>query len=383
MKWKNGKRKLGDLVPWEHNPRQVTEKQAKHLQDSLSKFGLVYPPLISPDNEIYDGHQREKVMGLMDEYTAETVIDVRISGRSLTADERRELVIRLHENVGEWDFGELANLYDTDELEEWGFEDMDAVDWGQDDMEEDPGAEIDKADELREKWKVESGQLWHLGNHRVICGDCTDEAVVERLMGGERAGTVICDPPFAVRNDDWDTFENDKAFVDFTASWMSNCNVDVLIAFMADKNVPLLREAADNTDWEYRRALIWRKPAGSQFAGASLDGYWYDFEIIQVFGKPEFKPSKQTRMAVFEHRTITGQEHGAEKPVELLEDVLWGYSQQSEIMLDMFSGVGTGFIACERLNRKCYGIEIEPKYIAVTLERWSEMTGEQPELIDG
>ena len=121
LTWTNETRKLSELIPWEINPRQLTEKQAGHLRASLTRFHFAQPFLISPDNAIYDGHQRLALMETMPEYGKDYVADVRVSSRPLTHDERRELVIRLHENTGEWDFEELANIYDVEELGDWGF----------------------------------------------------------------------------------------------------------------------------------------------------------------------------------------------------------------------------------------------------------------------
>ena len=120
--WTNETRKLSDLIPWDVNPRQLTEKQAEHLQKSLRKFGLAQPFLISPDDDIYDGHQRTKLMDIMKEWGHDADIDCRMSSRLLTDDERRELVVRLHENTGEWDFDTLANVYEVEELGDWGME---------------------------------------------------------------------------------------------------------------------------------------------------------------------------------------------------------------------------------------------------------------------
>ena len=118
--WTNETRKLSDLIPWDVNPRQLTEKQAEHLQKSLRKFGLAQPFLISPDDDIYDGHQRTKLMDIMKEWGHDALIDCRMSNRLLTDDERRELVVRMHENTGEWDYDTLANLYEVEELGDWG-----------------------------------------------------------------------------------------------------------------------------------------------------------------------------------------------------------------------------------------------------------------------
>jgi len=111
---------------------------------------------------------------------------------------------------------------------------------------------------------------------------------------------------------------------------------------------PLLAKAAELENLPYRRALIWRKPPGSQYAGGAKDGFWYDFEIIQVYGDMSFDPPKNPRFAVLEYRTITGQEHGCEKPPELLADIIGGYSEIGGIVLDLFLGSGTTIVAAEQ-----------------------------------
>lgn len=121
MNWTSEQRKLSELKAWDHNPRHLTPRQEEKLTESIRRFGQVIPYSIGPDNQIYDGHQRKHVMKMMEEYGQDCIVDVRVSERELTDDERRELVIRLHENTGDWNFDELANLYDFEELGDWGF----------------------------------------------------------------------------------------------------------------------------------------------------------------------------------------------------------------------------------------------------------------------
>jgi hypothetical protein len=120
--WTNDTRRLQDLVPWEHNPKRMTKKQADGLRLSIERFGFAVPFLVSPDGDIYDGHQRQALMGAIKQYGPNAVVDVRVSSRPLTDDERRELVVRLKQNQAGWDFDMLPNLYDKEELLEWGFE---------------------------------------------------------------------------------------------------------------------------------------------------------------------------------------------------------------------------------------------------------------------
>lgn len=121
--WSNDTRRLSDLVPWEHNPKRMTKKQAEGLRLSIERFGFAVPFLVSPDGDIYDGHQRQALMGAIKEHGPNAVVDVRVSSRPLTDDERRELVVRLKQNQAGWDFDMLPNLYEREELLEWGFDD--------------------------------------------------------------------------------------------------------------------------------------------------------------------------------------------------------------------------------------------------------------------
>ena len=118
--WKNVTVKLGDLQPWEHNPRQLSQAQGERLAMSLDEFGQVETIAIGPDLEVYNGHQRLAI--LLQQHGPQYEVDARQSSRPLTHDERRKLTVYLHEGAtGDWDFDLLGNLYDVDELVDWGF----------------------------------------------------------------------------------------------------------------------------------------------------------------------------------------------------------------------------------------------------------------------
>lgn len=122
LSWTTEKRRLGDLVKWEDNPRQLTKEQAERLQTSISEFGYSQLYEIEPDNTIIDGHQRDEVMLRMSEFGADTKIEVRVSSRKLTLEERKKYIALKHRGaMGEWNSDLMLNLYDPDELLEWGF----------------------------------------------------------------------------------------------------------------------------------------------------------------------------------------------------------------------------------------------------------------------
>ena len=147
--WTNDKRKLGDLVPWEHNPREINTKEARRLGDSLVEFGQIQTIAIGPDDEVYDGHQRKAVWSLLPAYGPEHLVDVRVSSRALTEQERQKLVVYLHRGTaGTWDWDELANSFEVGDLLEWGFEESELqLDWGTPDFQpvgEDEQARLDQ-----------------------------------------------------------------------------------------------------------------------------------------------------------------------------------------------------------------------------------------------
>jgi DNA modification methylase len=399
--------------PYHKNPRQISRKRHRRLDDTLTRFGDLSGIVHNLEtDEIIGGNQR---VAVFDNGTVEMVEEFDeadeqgtvglgfviwkgkpYSYRQVRWDEAtaREANIAANLGGGDWDFDILANQWDAAELTNWGFDEDLLKDWqrnsfalgdllGSENGGEPPPetpSQIDKAEELRQRWGVELGQMWALGQHRIVCGDCTDKAVVERVMGGEKADCTATDPPFNVREDTWDKFDD---FLLFTRQWLSLANKFsiTIAAFFADKNLPLLPKAAELENIPFRRSLIWVKPPGSQFAGGQKDGFWYDFELIQVYGGLVDIESG-TKFSVFDYRTITGQEHGAEKPSSLYSDIWQNYSNESGIIFEPFNGTGSNLIACENLSRRCRAIEIDPGYVAVSIQRWADHTQGKPELLE-
>lgn len=154
--------RLDELTDYYKNPRSLSEKEFKQLKTSLDKFGMIDKPIVNADsaNTIIGGHQRKHVL----EASGVTAIECWIPDRELSEREVEELNIRLNKNTGSWDFDTLANEFELDDLLEWGFDktELDLGLWA-DDAPEDVEPQIDKAEELRIKWGVETGQLWGLG----------------------------------------------------------------------------------------------------------------------------------------------------------------------------------------------------------------------------
>ena len=395
--WHNEKRAIRELIPYEANPRQITDKQAKDLKASLAKFGIADPIIINTDNMIIGGHQRKKILETLLGYDPDFQIDVRVPDRELSIDEARELNVRLNKNVAEWDFDTLANSFELDDLLDWGFDkgELDLDLWAED-APEDVEPQIDKAEELRVKWGVETGQLWQLGEHRLICGDCTDKAVVERLLGDDKVSMLLNDPPYGMRLDaDFSSMVNDIGLFqskkltrgtkylnvigddkDFDASLIMELfsNVKEQIWFGADYYSQTLGDTMHEGAW-----LVWDKrldESADKMYGSCFELLW-----SKQKHKRDILRHKWAGIFGLVNEPTRGRKHPNQKPVALYEDLLTRYSDNGSVIVDCYSGSGTTIIACERLGRKCRAVEISPAYVAVAIQRWVDVTGGEPVML--
>lgn len=202
----------------------------------------------------------------------------------------------------------------------------------------------------------------------IFHGDCRD------VLPSLNADLVLTDPPFMVRRDNWDTFASAEAFQVFTTEWLrrSNNGSHHLISFFTAEFLPILRASAIAAEWPYRRTLIWSKPAGSQFGGARRDGFWFDFELITVFGDTAVKGSGGTQLSVLSYRTEVDGVHPCKKPQALMCRLVEAYSALGEIVIDPFMGSGTTLRAAKDLGRKAIGIEIDERYCEAAAKRMSQ-----------
>jgi len=384
LTWHTEKRRLGDLIEWDKNPRQLKEHDAEHLKKSLDNFGVADPLIINTDNRIIGGHMRRRIM-LQSGYKPDDLVDVRVPERELTEREAEELAIRLNKNTGDWDFDALANNFELDDLLDWGFDKQELdLDLWAGEPPEDVEPQIDKAEELREKWGVELGQLWKLGEHRLICGDCTDKAVVDRVMGGEFADICLTDPPYGLGDkkasgkNDYDQHEDTKEnLIKLADNWLP-------IAVQVSK-VVVFSPGVTNA-WIYPEAdwiMCWF------YGGGQLRSSW-GFNCWQPFlcyGKdPSLASGHGGRPDAIDMNTPANAgdiDHPCPKPTKLWEWFIERLSfNAGDIFYDPFLGSGTTLIACERLGRKCRAIEISPAYCAVAIQRWVDVTGGTPELVE-
>lgn len=415
LSWTNERRKLSDLKPWPRNPRQIKNDQAERLMDSFNSFGQVETIAIGPDGEIYNGHQRLNVLNSKN--GADYEVDVRVASRPLSEKEREKLTVYLHKDAaGEWDFDTLANEFEFKELIEWGFDEKELIglDFG-DEPPEDPGAQVDRAEELREKWQVETGQLWRIpsktgdGEHRIICGDCTDKSVVERVMGGEKGAIAFTSPPYNAgvsaqlsgntSIDDnlyRDEYDDDKTQTDYLVllQGFTDCAIDVCKNVFV--NIQILagnKRAFVDYLALYRDRLadvaIWDKGHAAPAAAQRVMNSRFEFIFIfgesnanRAIGTNEFRGTVDNVYSGNPQRKNEFSEvHAATFPIDFPEYFIDKFTNNSDIVYEPFCGTGTTIIACERLGRLGRGIEISPAYVAVSLQRLADM-GLEPVILE-
>lgn len=274
----------------------------------------------------------------------------------------------------------------------------------------DAAPQVSRADELQAAWRVAPGQLWRLGEHRLICGDCTDPATVVRVMGGEKASIVFTDPPYGVsigaknrmlnsflpsgRNstdieDDSVTPEELKerlrpAFVNVRNMVMADDCTVFLTAPQGGELGMMMMMMMKEAGLPIRHVLIWKKNAPT-FSMGRLD-YDYQHEpILLTWGKRHKRPmGGKHKTSVWEiDKPRASPEHPTMKPAELYENAYLNNSDKGDVAYEPYCGSGTAIIACQNLGRKCRAVELSPGYCAVILQRFVDAFGIQPELING
>jgi DNA modification methylase len=395
--------KTADLVPYARNAKKHDEAQVAKLAGSIREFGFNNPVLIDADNGIIAGHGR--VMAAQ-KLSLASVPCLRLSHLSET--QKRAYILadnRLAELGGGWDAEmlklELADLGDLDV-------DLDGIGFGADDLQDlelseepetsdvDAEPQVDKAEELRAKWGVEPGQLWELGDHRLLCGDSTKKEDVERMMGEDRPLLMVTDPPYGVEYDaDWRNkatradgtpigasavgkVENDSR-ADWREAWQL-FNGDVAYVWHAGLFAPTVAESLAACGFELRSQIVWAK---SNFAIGRGDYHWKHepcWYSVRKGKKGHTKGDRsQTTLWEIEKPQKSETGHSTQKPVECMARPIRNHD--SEFVYEPFSGSGTTIIACEQLGRKCRAIEISPGYVAVALQRWADATGKTPKLV--
>ena len=390
------------------NPRR-NEAAVPHVAASLARFGWRQPIVARPSGEIVAGHTRllaARSLGM------ERVPVVRFEGTDLDATAYAIADNRTHE-FAEWDEPALAKLLEglraEDALEGVGFstEEIDdllaelAHDASKADL-EDAGAE-----EPPETPVTQLGDLWLLGDHRILCGDSTSEDDLARLMDGKRASLLATDPPYLVdykggnhpqswanrpetRDKHWDDYVDPTQGLAFFQTLLerslAHCIERVPVyQWHAHRRQALVEEAWKAAGLLVHQQLIWVKARSV----LTRSHYMWQHEPC-FYGWPEGKmPEKAARPApnlttVWEIDQVGQQDgiHPTQKPLRIFEIPIEQHTKPGAIVLEPFSGSGTQIIGAERLGRKCFAMELSPAFVDVAVRRWEKTTGREA-VLDG
>lgn len=394
-------RKVNELIPYINNSRTHSEEQVNQIVASINEFGFTNPLLIDEKDNIIAGHGR---LLASKKLKMEEVPCIVLSG--LTEAQKKAYIIadnKMALNAG-WDEEllkiELENLKELDfDLELTGF-DVDELDDIFQTEEEQEVIEDDFDIEPPEEPKSKLGDIYQLGNHRLMCGDSTSEEDVAKLMNGVKADMVFTDPPYNAnyssrvdinRRKPWGGILNDKM------------NYDDFDNFLIDLNSTLYSVLKENSsiyeciDWKHysqvesifkeafnhKSTIIWNK----NYFGLGTY-YRTKYEMI-LFGckgeKLNVWNGNHDEMDVWDEdrEKVNNYVHPTQKPLTIPARAIKNSSNVNDNILDTFGGSGSTLIACEQLNRKCYMMELDPKYVDVIIKRWEEFTGKKAELLNG
>lgn len=416
---------IKDLIPYENNPRNNKEA-VEYVANSIKEFGFKVPIVIDKDMVIVAGHTRllaAEKLGL--ESVPCIVAD------DLTPDQVK--AFRLADNkTGEfasWDFEKLE--FELDELSDFN---MEQFGFTFEDEDEDIQIIEDEAPEVQEKTTIQRGDVFELGNHRLMCGDATNKEEIETLINGEEIDLVLTDPPYGIdiisggagtigtgnwptgkvggggplhfgKNRGGKTHHNrqgeERSGGSIRTPKEKRITEDAVIASKtyravigddttetAKNNYLLVKEISKNqilfggnyfTDFLFPSKcwIVWDKNNTGNFADAELA--WTSFDKgVKLY---KFTWNGLVREGSREVEGIT-RVHPTQKPVGMLANILKDFSHEGDKILDCFGGSGSTLIACEQLNRKCYMAELDPHYCDVIIQRWENLTGKKAKLIN-
>ena len=411
--------KIRDIKPYERNAKKHDETQIKNVMQSIGQYGITQPLVIDRDNNLIIGHCRliackrlkmkEVPVVRRDDLTQEQVDKLRLLDNKL--------------NESEWDFDLLAE--DIPTLDFSDFE----IDWGLPDDEEETTIIEDEAPQIDETKDpvCKLGDIWQLGDHRLICGDSTDANIINYLMGGEKADLVVTDPPYnmayegsgntkdraskRILNDNMPEPEFEqfmqKVYNAYYASMKDGASIYV---FYKELGSGVFMRKMRDAGLTFKQELIWVK---SQLVlGGSKYQSMYEPCLMGCKGKPikkwnggrkqrsvietiDFMSEDELRSVIKEmlaesddidvireKKQLVNDLHPTMKPIRLLAKLIKNSSDKEDIVVDLFGGSGSTLIACEQLNRKCYMAELDPRYCDVIVERWEKLTGRKAVLLN-
>ena len=370
--------KIAEVKPNPNNPRLIKDDKFKKLVKSIQDFPdmlNVRPIVVNKDMVVLGGNMRLKAI------KEAGIKEINVDIVDWNEQQQKEFIIKDNASFGEWAWDDLANNWDAEELSDWGLDipnfDATVLEAEEDDFAvPEGGLETD----------IILGDLFEIVEHRLLCGDSTDIDQVAKLMNAQKADMVFTDPPYGVsytggHNKKKRTgIENDtlqgKELTDLFYESLMNADIfshehcAFYIWYSTNKSVETFNSFA-NLNLEVRAVLCWYKVKSG--LGAFMAQYIPNFEpFIYAFKKgksPQWFGASDEKSVWELKKDSKNEYHPTQKPVELPERAIKNSSKENDIVLDVFGGSGSTMVASHQLKRKCYGMELDPKYCQVIIDR--------------
>jgi DNA modification methylase len=378
---------INEIKPNPKNPRIIKDDKFKKLVKSIQDFPQMLelrPIVIDENNIVLGGNMRLKACieaGLKD-------VPVK-QAKELTEEQKKEFIVKDNVGYGEWDWDDLANNWDEQLLTEWGLDipnfDATVLEAEEDDFAiPDGGSETD----------IVLGDLFELGEHRLLCGDSTDSDQVAKLMNGQKADMVFTDPPYLMDFDggmttnkegNWTKsfnsshggIKNDKMDKSKEADFLDGINSNIQLFTTGSFYICFYRlklgdyfASMDRTGLKTRTLITWNKGNHTM----SNSDYWSKCEHIFYGWIDEHNFYGGNDYDIWDiARTQKNDLHPTMKPIPLCEKAINNSSKENQIVFDLFLGSGSTMVASHQLKRKCYGMELDPKYCQVIVDRMKKL----------
>jgi DNA modification methylase len=383
--------KISEVKSNPNNPRIIKDDKFQKLVKSIKEFPEmlnIRPIVVNADMVVLGGNMRLKAC--KEAGLKEVAI---IKAEDLTEDQQKQFIIKDNVGFGEWDWEDLANNWDAEQLTDWG---LDIPDFKPEVLE----AEEDEFDvpDGGIDTDIVLGDLFEIGEHRLLCGDSTDSDQVAKLMDGQKADMVFTDPPynigfrgtmsstsidgkivpFKTENTKYDEIKNDlhskEEFNDFIKSIIEQiilfCKGGWYISFSSSTLNEILNPL-NELQVEYKSIIIWVKNQANMGGGHYKRRYE---PIVYGYNENIFYGESFKEEDVWEfQRTLKNDLHPTMKPIPLIENALNKSSKTNDNVLDFFLGSGSTMVASHQLKRKCYGMELDPKYCQVIVDRMMKL----------
>ena len=399
---------LQDLKPWDKNPR-INEAAVPGVAASIKRFGFASPIIARKENgEVIAGHTRLKA--------AQSLGIDRVPVRYMDLSEAEAHLLAVADNKlsekAEWDNGALSEVlasFSLDDAELAGFDSAELEKLGAELLGDDKEAPSDDVPEPPADPVTKLGDVWILGDHRLVCGDSTDRATVARLMGGERAAIMNTDPPYGVSYDNADRpnpgvakprVANDELTDGKLQEFLEKCfttAVDVALSKNAawymwhahlTQGYFAAAAAAAAADVVLHRQIIWVKPVLLLGRGQY---HWKHEPCFMGWVKGHQPPDygagagERNQTTIWEVGSVSQAErkefnHATPKPVRLFEIPIIKHTKRGDVCYEPFAGSGPQFMAAEVTGRRCFGIELNPAHCDVIVKRWEDYTGKKATL---